>query len=179
MADAMNRNLSELGRTGVYPSGTWSESETRIAEQRDRTRWRSRALAPASRDNATLAVGRLVFGGYFIYSGVSHFLNREAMVGYARSKNVPMPEAAVLGSGAMLVAGGLSLATGFRPKLGAALVSTFLAGVSPVMHRFWTVEDQSERAQEMINFTKNMALIGGAAFAASVPEPWPLSPGQA
>jgi hypothetical protein len=28
-------------------------------------------------------------------------------------------------------------------------------------------------SQEMTNFTKNMALLGGACFAAAVPEPWP------
>ena len=26
-----------------------------------------------------------------------------------------------------------------------------------------------------VNFTKNIALIGGAAFAAAIPEPWPGS----
>jgi len=29
--------------------------------------------------------------------------------------------------------------------------------------------------QEFVNFTRNLALIGGAAFAAAIPEPWPAS----
>ena len=30
-------------------------------------------------------------------------------------------------------------------------------------------------ARGLVNFTKNIALIGGAAFAAAIPEPWPGS----
>jgi uncharacterized membrane protein YphA (DoxX/SURF4 family) len=124
---------------------------------------------------APLLLGRAIFGGYFIYSGISHFQNREMMTGYAQSKGVPAAALAVLGTGAMLVAGGLSLVTGIRPKLGASLISTFLLGVSPQMHAFWKEQDPQQRMAEMINFTKNMALVGGAMFAAAVPEPWPDS----
>lgn len=94
--------------------------------------------------------------------------------GYARSKGVPYPEVAVAGSGAMLVLGGLSLLTGVKPKTGASLIAAFLLGVTPKMHDFWRFEGE-QRMQEMINFTKNVALLGGAAVAAAVPEPWPAS----
>jgi len=73
----------------------------------------------------------------------------------------------VLGSGVMLVAGGLSLLTGVKPKLGAALVTGFLTGVTPRMHDYWNATDQMQRMNDMVNFTKNIALIGGAAFAAA------------
>lgn len=122
-----------------------------------------------------LSVGRMLFGGYFLYNGLNHFLQRDSMAEYARAKHVPMPEAAVLGTGAMLVLGGLSLLTGRRPKTGASLITMFLAGVTPQMHAFWRIEDQGEQMQEFINFTKNMALVGGAALAAAQPEPWPIS----
>jgi uncharacterized membrane protein YphA (DoxX/SURF4 family) len=94
---------------------------------------------------------------------------------YARSKRVPAPDAAVLTSGAMILLGGLSLLTGTRPKVGASLIAAFLLGVTPWMHAFWTVEDETQRMQELVNFTKNAALIGGAAFAAANAEPWPAS----
>ncbi len=73
-------------------------------------------------------IGRLVFGGYFLYAGI------------AGSKNVPMPEAAVTVSGALLTLGGASILLGVKPKVGAAAIVGFLAGVSPVMHDFWRVE---------------------------------------
>ncbi|PYX43720.1 MAG: hypothetical protein DMG79_21825, partial [Acidobacteria bacterium] len=54
-------------------------------------------------------------------------------------------------------------------------VAGFLAGVSPVMHNFWNVQDPQQRMSEMINFTKNMALLGSALALMGVEEPWPAS----
>jgi len=115
--------------------------------------------------------GRLIFGGYFLYSGIHHFTDREMLIGYARSKGVAWPRAAVLGSGALLVVGGLSLVTGVKQKVGASLVTMFLTGATPMMHDYWNAEDGPRRMNEMINFTKNLALIGGAAFAAAAARP--------
>jgi len=92
------------------------------------------------------------------------------MTGYARSKGVAWPEAAVLGSGAMIMLGGLSILTGVKQRIGAALVTTFLAGVTPQMHDFWNETDPGQRMNQMVNFTKNIALVGGAAFAAVAQE---------
>lgn len=122
-----------------------------------------------------LGLGRALFGGYFLYNGINHFLNRSAMADYARAKQVPVPDAAVVGSGALILLGGLSLLTGTRPKVGASLITAFLLGVTPRMHAFWEIEDDQQHMQEFVNFSKNLALVGGAALAAAVPEPWPVS----
>ena len=124
-------------------------------------------------ERAALVAGRIMFGGYFVYSGIRHFRDREAMIGYATSKGVMWPKLAVLGTGAMLVVGGLSLVTGVKPKLGAGLVTGFLAGVTPQMHDYWNAGDQMQRMNDKVNFTKNLALIGGAAFAAATRDRWP------
>lgn len=94
---------------------------------------------------------------------------------YAQSKNVPNPDLAVMASGAALIVGGASLLLGVKPKLGAAAITGFLAGVSPVMHNFWKQTDPQQRQTEMIQFSKNMALLGGALALMSVKEPWPAS----
>jgi len=64
---------------------------------------------------------------------------------------------------------------GIKPKLGAATVIGFLAGVSPVMHDFWSAQDPNQRMNDMINFGKNLALLGGALALMGVEEPWPAS----
>jgi putative oxidoreductase len=124
---------------------------------------------------APFMLGRLLFGGFFLYSGINHFKQREGMSQYAKGKNVPMPDVAVVASGAALVVGGASLLLGIKPKIGAAAVIGFLAGVSPVMHNFWKQEDPQQRQTEMIQFSKNMALLGGALALMGVEEPWPIS----
>jgi putative oxidoreductase len=120
-------------------------------------------------------IGRLVFGGFFLYNGINHLKERKSFTGYAQSKNVPMAEVAVTATGVALIAGGTSILLGIKPKLGAAAIATFLGGVSPVMHDFWRIEDPNQRMNEMINFTKNLALLGGALALLGVDEPWPIS----
>ena len=120
-------------------------------------------------------LGRLMFGGFFLYNGINHLKQRKQLAQYASSKNVPKPEFAVVASGVALLLGGASLLLGVKPKLGAAMVAGFLAGVSPVMHDFWRAEDPNQRMNDMINFSKNLALLGGALALMGVEEPWPAS----
>jgi len=124
---------------------------------------------------AAFLIGRLVFGGFFLYNGINHLKQRKQLGQYAGSKSVPMPEAAVTATGVVLIAGGVSILLGVKPKLGTTAIVAFLAGVSPVMHNFWSVQDPSQRLNEMVNFTKNMALLGGALALMGMEEPWPAS----
>jgi putative oxidoreductase len=61
-------------------------------------------------------VGRLMLGGFFIMSGISHFKKTKDLAGYAAAKGVPQPEVAVQVSGAMMLLGGTMLAIGLKPK---------------------------------------------------------------
>lgn len=124
---------------------------------------------------AAFLIGRLVFGGFFLYNGIHHLKQRKQLAQYAETKNVPMAEAVVAATGVTLIAGGTSILLGVKPKLGTAAIAGFLAGVSPVMHNFWTVEEPQQRMNEMINFSKNMALLGSALALMGVDEPWPIS----
>jgi putative oxidoreductase len=124
---------------------------------------------------AAFLIGRLVFGGFFLYNGIHHLKERKSLAQYAESKNVPLAEAAVAATGIALIAGGTSILLGVKPKLGTAAIAGFLAGVSPVMHNFWSVQDPQQRLNEMTNFSKNMALLGSALALMGVDEPWPAS----
>ena len=124
---------------------------------------------------ALFVLGRAIYGGYFAWSGLNHFLNRQTMSHYAEAKGVPAPETAVPGSGALILAGGLSVALGLKPRQGLALIVGFLVPVSLKMHRFWEIEDPNQRMSEMINFSKNMALAGAALALMEIEEPWPVS----
>jgi putative oxidoreductase len=124
---------------------------------------------------AVFLVGRILFGGFFLYSGIHHFLQRKSMSQYAGAKQIPAPEAGVTLTGVMILAGGASVLLGLKPKLGAAAIVAFLAGVSPLMHDFWHVDDPGQRMNEVINFSKNLALLGAALLLLGVEEPWPAS----
>jgi uncharacterized membrane protein YphA (DoxX/SURF4 family) len=125
--------------------------------------------------NDLFLVGRIIFGGFFMYNGVNHFVNFGPTVQYAVAKGVPLPEVAVLLSGVLLVVGGLSVLSGFMPEIGLACIALFLAVVSPLMHNFWDISDPAQRMNEMGNFMKNLALFGASLAMLAVPRPWPYS----
>jgi uncharacterized membrane protein YphA (DoxX/SURF4 family) len=107
---------------------------------------------------AIYVLGRFLVGGFFLYNGINHFQHRQQLTQYAGAKGIEQPQTAVLGSGALMVASGLSMMLGMKPALGALGALTFLAAVSPQMHDFWNVQDAGQRQSETINFSKNMAL---------------------
>jgi uncharacterized membrane protein YphA (DoxX/SURF4 family) len=124
---------------------------------------------------ALYVLGRLIFGGYFVYNGVNHFMNREMMSQYAAAKGVPSAHTAVPATGTMLLAGGLSIMAGLKPRQGLATLVAFLLPVTLQMHQFWTVDDPQQRMNEMVNFSKNIALIGAALMLLQLDHPWPAS----
>lgn len=107
-------------------------------------------------------LGRFMLGGFFLYNGINHLANVDALTGYAASKELPNPRLEVELSGALLIAAGASLAFGLKPRLGAAGIIAFLAAVTPTMHDFWTQADPGEKQNSMIHFSKNAALLGAA-----------------
>jgi len=107
-----------------------------------------------------LYIGRIIFGGYFIFGGMNHFTKLEMMSGYAKSKGAPSPKLSVAFSGLLLLIGGVSVLLNIFPALGFISLIFFLVPVILIMHAPWKVEDPQIKMNEMINFMKNFALAG-------------------
>jgi len=75
---------------------------------------------------------------------------------------VPLASLAVPVAGLIALAGGLSVAFGYRAKIGAWLLVLFLVPVTITMHNFWTVTDPTMAQLQMAMFMKNVGLMGGA-----------------
>ena len=106
-----------------------------------------------------LLIGTILFGGYFVISGIMHFVKMKDMKAYAGSKGLPMPGIAVIVSGLMLLLGGIYIIFDIYFMIGGWLIVIFLLSSAFVMHNFWKSEGQA-RMGEMINFQKNLALAG-------------------
>ncbi len=120
-------------------------------------------------------VGRILFGGYFIMNGLNHFRKRKMMADYALSKGVRPAGFWVSLSGLLILLGGLGVLLGVYIELSILFLVVFLVVVSFKMHNFWTMTDPMVRMSEMVNFTKNMALVGAAFMFLGIPTPWPYS----
>ncbi|WNG40865.1 DoxX family protein [Archangium violaceum] len=110
---------------------------------------------------ALALLGRLLFSTIFIFSGINHLANGEAMMGYVRSAGLPFPALAIYGSGVVLLVGGVCILFGVFARIAAVAIAVFLVAAALTMHRFWGLPPQ-EAAMQMTHFWKNISMAGGA-----------------
>lgn len=120
----------------------------------------TRVEAASTPNAAIVLVGRLLFALIFLMSSFGHFSKQT--IAYAASQGVPLASLAVPFSGVIALLGGLSIAFGYRAKIGAWLIVLFLAPVSLMMHKFWAVSDPMAAQIQMIMFMKNVSMTGAA-----------------
>jgi len=109
---------------------------------------------------AVVVLGRFFFALIFLIAAPNHFTKQT--IAFSASQGVPLAWIAVPLSGALAIAGGLSILLGYRAKLGAWLIVLFLIPVTLMLHKFWTVADPMMAQIQMILFMKNVSMLGGA-----------------
>lgn len=107
-------------------------------------------------------IGRILFVLLFIGSGFGHIAKADAMAGYAASRGVPQAKLATIGSGVLIIVGGLLILLGLWIDLGALLLVIFLLPTAFLMHAFWKETDPMAKQTEMIAFQKDVGLAGAA-----------------
>lgn len=75
------------------------------------------------------------------------------------------PELAVRVNGATMAVAGLALATGRMPRVAGGLLAATLIPTTYAAHPFWSTEDPAKRKQELLQFQKNLGLLGGVLLA--------------
>jgi putative oxidoreductase len=110
--------------------------------------------------------GRIFYSAIFIMSGPNHF--RSELIGFAASQGVPLASILVPLSGIIAFLGGLSIALGYRARLGAWLIVLFLGPVTLMLHRFWGLPDAQAAMLQQAMFMKNMSMLGAALLISQV-----------
>jgi putative oxidoreductase len=87
-------------------------------------------------------------------------------IAFAQSQGVPAAHFFVPFSGALALAGGVSVLFGFRARAGAWLLVMFLVPVTMSMHAFWLVADPQMAMLQRAMFFKNVSMLGGALLIA-------------
>jgi uncharacterized membrane protein YphA (DoxX/SURF4 family) len=120
-------------------------------------------------------VGRILVGGYYLASAFHHFSDTAALMKYAAMHGVPAPQVAVIVGGILLAVAGISLILGLYPTVGVGALVLFLIPVTLLMHPFWADRDPGMQQMDMVNFTKNIGLLGSSLMFLAIPRPWPYS----
>jgi uncharacterized membrane protein YphA (DoxX/SURF4 family) len=123
-------------------------------------------------------IGRIIVGLFYLSGAYHHFADVNGMARTVAARGVPAPTAAVIGAGILLAIAGVTLLLGVVPRLGVLAAVLFLVPVTFVMHAFWADRNPAARMADIVNFTKNMALLGSALMFLAIPEPWPYSLGR-
>jgi putative oxidoreductase len=123
------------------------------------------------------AVARPMLASIFVIQGFDTMLHPERVAPRADPVVRPLAELlpgvagqtedAVRLNGAVQFAAGSLLALDIFPRLSALAIAATLVPTTVAGHRFWEVEDDKERAQQRIQFLKNLAIFGGLLIAAA------------
>ena len=121
-------------------------------------------------------IGRLIFGGYWVLSGLNHFINMKILADLVRQKGIPFPvELSVAVTGLMMLLGGLAIILGVYTYIGMALIILFLLSATIFIHKFWEMSDPMARMMEMILFMGNVAYIGVLLMLYTLGDTWPFN----
>jgi putative oxidoreductase len=110
----------------------------------------------------SVLIGRILFALLFVLASLGDFSPQ--VIAFAAAQGVPLASIFVPLSGVLAILGGLSIAFGYRARLGAVLIILFLVPVTFMMHKFWAATDPAIAQDQMAHFFKNLSLIGSALF---------------
>jgi putative oxidoreductase len=66
----------------------------------------------------------------------------------------------LVGAIVFLIAGSLSVIVGYQARIGAGLLLVFLLLATYYFHHFWTIDDAQAKQQQLIEFMKNLSMMG-------------------
>ena len=114
-----------------------------------------------------IIVGRFLLGFYFIQAGVRNFMKVPLHTDILTKKGLPFPREGLLVALAVQVLGGLSVALGIFPALGAIALIVFTIAANVLYHNFWSYQG-AERTTHWNSVVTNLAIIGGFLLVIAV-----------
>ena len=104
---------------------------------------------------------RLLLSGIFIVGGWGAFSKPGGRPKLVAAAGIPQPERAVVLNGAVMILAGILLSLGIAPKIAAALLIGSMIPTTIVGHPFWKEVSGAEYEKQLLQFLKNLGLIGG------------------
>jgi putative oxidoreductase len=109
-------------------------------------------------------LGRVLLGTIFLMAAVGNKIPHFSQVASVMDAvGVPAPQFMLVGAIVFLIAGSLSVIIGYKARIGAVLLLTFLVLASYYFHPFWNLDGQAQQEQ-MIHFMKNLSVMGAMLF---------------
>lgn len=107
-------------------------------------------------------IGRLLLAAIFAMSGIAKLTDLPGTIGHMTSAGIPYADTLAVVAGVAELAGAAALVLGLLTRLGAFGLLLYLIPTTLMFHAFWNSHG-AERLPQMVNFMKNLAIIGGLA----------------
>ncbi|GAB5415267.1 MAG: DoxX family protein [Congregibacter sp.] len=120
--------------------------------------------AVAFSQRSLLLIGRTMLGLYFFVFAIQKMFNWSDIAGYMAAFEVPLIPVLLPMTVAIQLGAGFCLIVGYRAHLSSFLLAGLTLVISLYMHDFWTMEQGTQRAHEMQNFIKNLAIMAGLMY---------------
>jgi putative oxidoreductase len=117
----------------------------------------------ADSGNALWLLGRILLGGIFVQSGLEKLMDLNAFAATLAAGRVPLAGLMAPLAAAVEFGGGLAIVLGLGVRYAALLMIAFTIVATLISHRFWS-SPPAERPEQMIQFAKNVAIIGAFLF---------------
>src|SRR5689334_15307113 len=107
-------------------------------------------------------IGRLLLAAIFLVSGIAKLTDTPGTVAHMTAAGIPHADTLALVAGGAEVLGALAIATGFLTRVASLGLILFMIPTTLIFHAFWNAAGEAHMTQ-MVNFMKNLAIIGGLA----------------
>ena len=105
--------------------------------------------------------GRLLLAHIFLLSGFMKFMDWSGTAAHMQQAGLPFVNVLLPIAALTEIIGALMILVGYQARLGALLLFLFLIPTTLTFHAFWTFDNPQERQMQMINFMKNLTIMGG------------------
>ena len=121
------------------------------------------AAVQTASGKATMALlGRLLLAAIFLMSGIAKLTDMPGTIAHMTKVGIPYADTLVVVAGVAEILGAASLILGLLTRVGAFGLILFMIPTTLIFHAFWNAEG-AEHLTQMVNFMKNLAIIGGLA----------------
>jgi putative oxidoreductase len=111
-------------------------------------------------------LARILISTIFLLSGIMKLMHFNGTAGMLAQKAIPLPTVAAAIVILIELVGAIMIIIGWQTKLAAAVQFVYLVPVTVMYHNFWAAPPEMHDMQ-MVNFLKNVAIMGGLLILAT------------
>lgn len=111
-------------------------------------------------------LARILISSVFLITGVMKLMHISATTQVLASKGIPLAAVATYVIILIELGGGISVILGMKTRFVAAVQFIYLIPVTLMFHNFWAAPPEMYQMQ-LINFGKNLAIMGGLLILAT------------